>query len=180
MAHGSRADDVRIERALERLETALDRRPGFGRDTRSCTTTLLDGTRCRSEEGSVTVLTDLPPGLGGRGSAPAPGTLLRAALGSCLTMGYRLRATRQGVELRSVRVVVETDAQVEGMLRPRSTVRPGFTDIRYRVEIEPGAGFEVAAVEAMIGEADRLSPMLDVVGRTNALDRTISVGGGAR
>jgi hypothetical protein len=79
-----------------------------------------------------------------------------------------------------VRVVVETDAQVEGMLRPRSTVRPGFTDIRYRVEIEPGAGFEVAAVEAMIGEADRLSPMLDVVGRTNALDRTISVGGGAR
>lgn len=126
------------------------------------------------------MLTDLPPGLGGRGSAPAPGTLLRAALGSCLTMGYRLRATRHGVALRSVRVVVETDAQVEGMLQPRSPVRPGFTEIRYRVEIEPAAGVEVDTVEAMIGEADGLSPMLDVVERSNALDRTIAIGGGVR
>ena len=56
------------------------------------------------------------PALGGDGSAPSPSVLVRAALGSCMAMTYRLRAARAGVELTSVRVTVETDSELAGML----------------------------------------------------------------
>ena len=166
-------DDHRIGRALVRLESALEHQKGFGRATHCSTTTLIDGVRCRSEEGMCLIETDLPAGLGGTGAAPTPGVLLRAALGSCLAIGYRLRAARHGVALRSIRVVVETDSEVAGMLRTDSTARPGFGEVRYHVEIESDAPAE--DVRAIVDEADRLSPILDAVGHPNHVSRSLSI-----
>jgi hypothetical protein len=81
------AGDLCIAAAVTRLEAAVERRIGFGRATNTASITLVDGLRCSSEEGAWSIDTDLPAGLGGSGSAPTPGVLLRAALGSCLAMG---------------------------------------------------------------------------------------------
>lgn len=169
--------DLRIAAAVTRLESAVERRIGFGRATNTATTTLVDGLRCSSEEGAWSIDSDLPPGLGGSGSAPTPGVLLRAALGSCLAMCYRLRAARRGIPLRSIRVTVESDSEIDGMLRTTSTAPPGFTAIRYHVELDTSAPTE--DVEAMVDEADQLSPILDAVGRANRLCRSLSIVDGA-
>ena len=122
--------------------------------------------------------TDLPVALGGAGSGPTPGVLLRAALGSCLAMGYRLRAARTGVPLQAVTVVVECDSAVEGMLRAGTEAPPGFTQIRCHVEIVSDAASGL--VGAMVDQADCLSPMLDVVERSNPSIRSLSVVAGDR
>jgi len=162
---------------VHRLESALDHKPGFGRATQVSTTVLVGGLRCRTDEGTHRIDSDLPAALGGGGTGPTPGVLLRAALGSCLAIGYRLRAARHGVALRAIRVVVESDSEIEGMLRLESTSPPGFTQVRYHVEIETDA--RVEDVEQIVDEGDRLSPMLDAVGRANQLQRSLSVIGGS-
>lgn len=171
------AGDLRIAAAVIRLEGAVERTIGFGRATSTASTTLVDDLRCCSEEGAWSIDTDLPSALGGTGSAPTPGVLLRAALGSCLAMGYRLRAARRGIPVRSIRVTVESDSEIDGMLRTTSVAPPGFTAIRYHVELDTSAPAE--DIEAMVDEADQLSPILDAVGRANRVRRSLSIIDGA-
>jgi uncharacterized OsmC-like protein len=164
--------DRRIGRALARLESAVEQRPGFGRSTNRSVTTLVDGLRCSSREGEHRIISDLPAALGGDGTAPTPSVLLRAALGSCLAMGYRLRSARNGLPVDSIRVEVETDSAVAGMLDPDSAFRPGFVEIRYHVAIASAA--PVADIERVIDEGDRLSPVLDAIAGVNRLERSLS------
>ena len=170
-------DCARIHDALVRLESALASRPGFGHASQSCTTTLVEGLRCRSEECGGALETDLPACLGGTGTAPTPSMLVRAALGSCLAMGYRLRAARRGLDVRSIRVVVETDSAIAGMLDTDEGEPAGFTNLRYHVEITSDMPPE--RVLAIVDEADRLSPILDVVSRLSRPVRSVSIIEGA-
>jgi uncharacterized OsmC-like protein len=163
----------RIGQALAHLDSALARRPGFGRSTATSTTILRDGLRCVTTEREHEIETDLPTALGGDGSAPTPSALLRAALGSCLAMGYRLRAARHGVALRAVEVVVETDSDIAGLLDPRSAAPAGFVDVRYRVRIESSA--PRAQLDAIVDEADASSPVLDTLERANRVHRSVTV-----
>ena len=133
----------------------------------------MDGLRCSTEAGAWTIETDLHPALGGDGSAPSPSVLLSAALGACLAMGYQMRAAEEGIELTSVRVTVETDSELRGMLLCDAAVPPGFTDIRYRVELESPA--RTTDLERMADLADRLSPVLDALTRANRVQRTIAI-----
>ncbi len=168
---GSRLEPAtdRIRLAVTRLEGAVQRKPTLGSSTMVSTTTSTDGLRCVSQEGGHAVETDLGPVLGGDDSGPTPSALLRAALGSCLTMGYRLRAARNGIHVDGIRVEVATDSAIGGMLDLDSAYPPGFLEIGYRVEIDSPAPVE--AIERLVDEADRLSPVLDAVTRTNRVTR---------
>ena len=163
----------RIADALRRLNDTLARRADFGHHTGSSVTTLVDGLRCESNVGAWTIATDLAPALGGERSAPSPTVLLSSALGACLAMGYQLRAAEHGIELTSVRVTVETDSDVRGMLQCDAAAPAGFTEIRYVVELEsPARRHEL---ERIVELADRLSPVLDALTRVNRVQRTIAI-----
>ena len=162
-----------IATAIERLEAAVDRRSDFGAGTSRSVTTSTDGLRCTTQEGPWSTDTDLPRALGGSGSAATPSVLLRAALGSCMAMSYRLRAAKHGVELTSIRITVEADSELSGMLSCDAPAPAGFTEIRYDVEIESPATPD--EVNRVIDEGDRLSPLLDVFTRANTMRRTTSI-----
>lgn len=159
--------------ALERLHAAIAKKPGFGHSTRTSVTTLAGRIRCSTTEGSASVDTDLAPALGGDAVAPSPTTLVRAALGACLAMGYRLRAAELGIDLTSVRVTVESESELRGMLDPDADVAPGFTAVRYHVEIDSPS--PAADVEHVIELGDQLSPVLDILTRPHAVERTVTI-----
>ena len=166
-------DGQRISAALQRLNGTLARRPDFGHHTGSSVTTLGEGLRCETEAHGWTIASDMRPAFGGEGSAPTPTVLLNSALGACLAIGYQLRAAEHGIELTSVRVTVETDSELGGMLRCDASAPPGFTEIRYRVELESPAG--TTELERIVDLADRLSPVLDALTRVNRVQRTVSI-----
>jgi uncharacterized OsmC-like protein len=164
---------VAIAEALARLEAVVRRRPEFARDTNRSTTTLTAGLRCVSEEGSWSLHTDMPPTIGGEGSAPTPGVLGRAALGSCLAIGYQLRAARLGVELTSIRVEIEADSDDAGMLFADADARPGYSAVRYHVEITTNVPDDVVA--QILDEGDALSPYRDVFAGATPMTRTSTI-----
>jgi hypothetical protein len=90
-----------------------------------------------------------------------------------MAMSYRLRAAKHGIELTSILVTVEADSEIAGMLSCDALAPPGFTEIRYHVEIESPATPD--DVNRVIDEGDRLSPLLDVFTRANTMRRTTSI-----
>lgn len=162
-----------IADTIRRLEDAVERRPGFGVVTSRSQTTLRDGLQCVSSDGRWTIDTDLPVALGGAASAPSPSVLLRAALGACMAMSYRLRAERAGLGPINVTVTVDADSVLAGMLDATATTPPGFTGLRYAVDVECDAPLD--DVRRILDEGDRLSPVLDAIRRPTSAMRSTTI-----
>jgi len=159
--------------ALDRLEKAVRKHPSLGTGTERSISTITDGLRCTSEEGAFRFETDLPDTMGGGGSGPSPGVLGRAALGSCLAMGYQMRAARLGVDLASLTVEIEADFDVAGMLSLESNARPGYSEVRYHVSVKSSA--PEADILRVLDEGDVLSPYRDVFSARTPMKRTVSI-----
>ncbi len=169
-AHQSAPD---IGAARKRLENIVKSRPDFGQETDVSVTRLRDGLACVTTEKSWTIKTDMPEMAGGADTGPTPGVLQRAALASCLAIGYKTRACRLGIELTSVTVTVSSDSMLAGLLDLESDFRPGYSEARYHVEIESSAA--ESEIDRVINEADQLSPILDAFGNSNTTRRTVDV-----
>ena len=144
----------RIAAALSRLRAALDSRPELGRaKVATSVAQLVGGVRCTVTEHQWQVDSDLAAPLGGDGNAPAPAALMRAALGACLAMGYQLRAAEAGITLDHVRVTVESESDVRGLLGMGDSAPPGFTALRYHVEIDSPATAEELTPLIELGDA---------------------------
>lgn len=151
-----------IRQAFGRIEELLTKSPERGRQTASSETTLDDGLTCEVREGPWHLVADMPDHAGGSGSGPTPGVFGRAALGSCMAIGYKLWASKLGVPVGRIRVAVETDFD-SGALFGTSDAPAGYTEVRCRVEIESSASR--AEVGRLVERADRHSPYLDVFTR---------------
>ena len=62
------------------------------------------------------VATDMVPALGGGGSAPSPGWLLRAAMASCTATAIAVRAAVLGISLDTLEVGVHSESDTRGLL----------------------------------------------------------------
>ena len=100
------------------------------------TARLVDGLRFEvAGPSGERVLTDMPAAMGGAASAPAPGWLLRAAIASCTATVMAMRAARLGVELTTLEVTVESEADQRGLLGLDGKVSAAFSTLRIRARI---------------------------------------------
>jgi uncharacterized OsmC-like protein len=162
-----------IQSALSRMEATVAKRPAFGEGTETSVSTVAGGLRCTSEEGSWTFETDLPDTLGGSGTAPSPGVLGRAALGSCLAIGYQMSAARLGVPVSSITVEIAAAYDIAGMLTLDSEARPGYSDVRYHVSVASSA--PEADIMQVLDEGDALSPYRDVFSAPTPMTRSVTI-----
>ena len=93
-----------------------------------------------------------------------------AALASCQEITYRLYADRLGVPLDGVSVTVEGDIDLRGFTGADDSVRPGFRDIRIKVDLTSSAPLE--ALERVKATVDKHCPVLDIIG--NAVPTAIT------
>jgi uncharacterized OsmC-like protein len=163
-----RSEDIRT--AFERSARALQLRPSLGRSTGVSRTRIRHGLACEIEEGPWTLTADMPAAAGGRGAGPTPGVLGRAALGSCLAIGYMMYAARLRVPIAAIEVEVQADYD-DGALLGVSDSPPGYLDVRYIVTVETTA--PEADVQRVIDAGDAHSPYLDVFSRAQTCRRTI-------
>ncbi|NOT25531.1 MAG: OsmC family protein [Acidobacteria bacterium] len=169
-------DDIKI--ALERNVKAVSLRPSVGQGTAVTRVRLGADLRCDIEEGSWKLKAGMTEKYGGDGSAPNPGVLGRAAIGSCLAIGYAMWASRLQVPITSLEVEIQADYDVRGELGASDDVRPGYGEIRYIVKVESDAPAE--DVEKMLEIAERRSSWLDVVGNATPMRREVHITSPAR
>ncbi len=165
-------DIQRIGTAFERTARALTKRPSLGRSTATTTARITDGLTCEVVEGPWRLTIDMPEQVGGAASGPTPGVFGRAALGSCLSIGYVLHAAKAGVPISGIEVVVEADYD-DGALFGVADEHPGYLAVRYAVTVYSDA--LEADILRVLDEADAHSPYHDVFSRSQTLHRTTHI-----
>src|SRR5699024_3538270 len=109
------ADPETIKKAFERNKRAVELRPSTGQSTGRSTIRVKDGTTCEVEGSGWNLIADIGTEEGGNNAGPGPGVLERAALGSCLAMGYAQHAAAMKVPIETIEVKVETEFDARGM-----------------------------------------------------------------
>ncbi len=152
----------KIKTAIERSIRALTLKPSLGLGTGISRTRIIDGLTCEITEGDWKYKADMPQSVGGNAAGPTPGVYGRAALGSCLAIGYMLHAAKMNVPIEALEVEVQADYD-DGALFGTSSRAPGYLQVRYTVSIESEAS--ETEILHLLDEADRHSPYLDVFSR---------------
>lgn len=162
----------KIKEAVERSTKALTLKPSLGLGTGISKARITNGLTCEITEGKYKLVADMPGSVGGNAEGPTPGVYGRAALGSCLAIGYMMKASAMGIKIDSLEVEVQADYD-DGALFGTSSVNPGYQEIRYTVKIETDASEE--EITSMLDKGDKDSPYLDVFSGKQKCVRTLQI-----
>lgn len=163
----------KLREIQERAVKALRLRPAIGIGTATTIARVRSSLTCDVEDGQWKFVADEMPGDGGAGLGPDPGVYGRAALASCLAIGYVMWAARLEVPLDSVEVIVEADYDARGMYGVDDLVSPGWQGVRYKVRI--GSLAAEARVREVVETADRYSSILDAFKRPLNVSRELEL-----
>jgi uncharacterized OsmC-like protein len=138
--------------------------------------TLEDGLRCRATGPNGAVMTsDMPAVLGGGGSAPTPGWLLRAALANCDATVIAMRAAQLGITLDHLEVTVDSHSDDRGLIGV-ADVPAGPLALRVMVRITaPGSSPEL--LHELVRWAEAHSPVADALRRAVPVHTELVVDG---
>jgi uncharacterized OsmC-like protein len=164
----------KIKVALERCKNAFSLKPAMARNTAVSKVRIVNGLTCEINEGNWKFSVDMPEGIGGNNTAPTPGVYGRAAFGSCLAMGYMMKAAELNIAIKNLEVEVQADFD-DGALVGTSdkSIPPGYLEVRYKITIESDAPTE--EIIRMLDEGDQHSPYLDVFSRSQKCVREINI-----
>ena len=106
----------------------------------------------------------MPKAIGGGGSAPSPGWLLRAALANCDATVISMRAAQLGVALTTLEVTVDSESDDRGLLGMDDTIPAGALSMRTRVRIG-ATSVAPEHLREIVEGAEAHSPVGDAVRR---------------
>ncbi len=155
-----------IREAIEAASAYLTENPAEARATDSvATATVVDGlvVEVIGPDG-VTLKTDMVSSVGGTGSAPSPGWLLRAAEASCVATLITMRAAVLGITLDALEVSVDSESDDRGLLGIADGVPAGPLSGRVAVRIE-AAGVDPGTLDEMARWGVRHCPVCDALER---------------
>ena len=132
---------------------------------KAATAVIEQGLRCKVEGPNGAVLiSDMPTDIGGGGTAPTPGWLMRAALASCDATLIAMRAAQLGIVLTRLEVRVEGQSDHRGLLGVEDTVPAGPLCIRLHVLIA-AADASAEQLHQIVEWAESHSPVGDALRR---------------
>ena len=134
-----------IHAALDAARDYLDQHPDEARyDDSVATATLAGGLRVElSGPAGETLATDMPSSVGGAGSAPSPGWLMRAAHASCVATLIGMRAAEAGVQIDRLQVIAGSESDDRGILGIEPNVAAGPLHSSVEVRIRSAAADEL-------------------------------------
>lgn len=104
--------------ALERAKRLFLEKPGAAKKPNTTATAVWrDGLLCDiTGPAGEKAVTDMPAPMGGTGTGSNPGWLLRAGMASCASTAIAMRASMQGIALRTLEVTVQSESDARGLV----------------------------------------------------------------
>ena len=166
----------RIRSSMTAAREYLRANPDEARYRDSVATAVVeDGLRVRTTgPDSAEILSDMSKGVGGQGSAPSPGWLLRAANASCIATLIAMRAAEHGVTLDRLEVVVDSESDDRGILGIDDEVPAGPLSMRVQVRAASTSASE--EVRDIVAWGVAHCPVCDAVKRAVPVEVEVDVG----
>jgi uncharacterized OsmC-like protein len=152
--HGMDKDSA-IRQVQARIMAVFEKRPAAGRSTSAISARVENGLRCAVAEGDHTLIADMPEAMGGDEAGPTPGFYARAGLASCIAIGIKMTAVREGHMLDRVEVRVETDFDDAALFGLGDAVAG---PLETRIVVWAVAGMSAAALDALVERALQADP----------------------
>ena len=165
-------ESAQVKKDGRRTRKGVSLRQSVGQGTAITKVGVRDGLTCDIEDGDWKLTVDMDKVSGGEASGPDPGVFGRAALGSCLAIGYSLWAAKLDVPILAVEVEIHADYDARGM-DGVADLPAGWTGLRYTVRVKSPA--PEADVLRVLDEADAHSPLLDDFSRALKIDRQVQI-----
>ena len=127
-----------------------------------------EGVLSIADIGGKEVIIDEPLSLGGTDKGPNPVEYILAALGGCINVLVTTFAESFDVEIKDVQVHIEGDLDPDGFLGKNPNVRPGYEEIRYRVELDSPSPQE--KINALLEHVDKICPVKDTLEGTRVIN----------
>ena len=109
--------------------------------------------------GEHKVYMDQPKNAGGADLGPAPPELILAAYAGCVGSIGRIIAFQEKITLRGMTFVVEADYVPDRVLGRKTEARPGFQEMRLKVNID--ADLDDEAKQAFLDKIEQRCPVGD-------------------
>lgn len=136
---------------------------------------LESGLRCRATgPNGATLVTDMPPAIGGTATAPTPGWFLRAALANCDATVIAMRAAQLGIVLTQLEVTVGSESDNRGLLGVGDAAPAGPLGVHVAVRIA-AEGASEQQLRDIVRWAEQHSPVNDAVRRAVPVTMDVSV-----
>lgn len=111
----------------------------------------IDGELHHEDEREHVVRTDEYVEFGSTDTAPGPGEMMMAALGSCIATTTRAYGAMKGLRLSRAEVTVEGDLNLQGMFGLDAGARPGMTGLRVTMTVAGDADEDALREVALLG-----------------------------
>jgi uncharacterized OsmC-like protein len=136
---------------------------------------LVDGLRVDVEgPNGWSVATDMSKGVGGDGSAPSPGWLLRAAVASCDAVLIAMQAAQEGVRLTHLEAEVTSESDDRGLVGG-ADVPAGPLRVKLVVRLAADGRTADGDLEGLVARALRRSPVSDALRRVVPIDVAVEI-----
>jgi uncharacterized OsmC-like protein len=113
--------------------------------------------------------------VGGDDDAPCSGDLLLGALAACQEITLRMVAANMGIEIRELRIDVDTDWDSRGTLAMGREFPVGIRSIRCRTHVTIDGDANGERAERLLRSAERYCVVLDTLRTGVEVDATIDV-----
>ena len=126
-----------IRKSIEETISYLKANPEKALNMATAATAILERglkVHTKGSKGQV-IISDMPPTVGGEGSAPTPGWFMQAAFATCNATGIAMKAAREGIELTTLEVSIDTESDTRGIFGFDASIKAGPLKMRTRVRI---------------------------------------------
>lgn len=170
-------NSAHIAHSIRSARQYLAEHPDDARSTDSeARAQLLDGLRVRVDgPNGWTLDTDMAKAVGGGGSAPSPGWLLRAAVASCDAVLIAMQAAEDEVDLESLEASVTSESDDRGLIGDHDGSIPAGP-LRVALHVRIAARAHTAEeIQALVERALRRSPVSEALQRQVPVDVSVEV-----
>lgn len=136
----------------------------------------IDGQAAHADERRFVLLSDEPTELSGTDAAPGPAEQLMHAVAGCIAATINANAAFAGVRLSHLEVDIEGDIDLHGIFGLDEKVRPGFGELRARVDIAGDA--DAATLQEIVAKGVAASPIRESVQNGVPLRTQVNVAAG--
>ena len=125
----------------------------------------------QNRDKTFTFDTDHPEVFASEDMGATPVEYVLVGLAGCLTAGIAAVAQNRGIQLNSVKAVLEGKMDLQGILGIDGDVRNGFSAIKVNYEIDADAGKD--EIDALVAQSQKRSAVFDIL--TNPTDVHVEV-----
>ncbi len=160
----------KLTKQLEETIKMMKNHPEKAFKTFTVDTRLMKGFKCDVRAEGFHYYVDESESLGGTNKGLNPLQWLLASLATCQEITFRVFTELLDIDIEELHICAEGDIDLRGFFAIDDAIRPGFSEIRYTIEIATDA--EDSKLKELVKTVEKYCPVYDMLSKGTKISYT--------